>query len=71
MHRSGVQRRDRLDLNGSGAARGGLLAFVYCLGLGLPFVLVALGFAVVLRGLSAHRVPWGNMYEFPVAGALS
>ena len=26
--------------------------------------------AVVLRGLSAHRVPWGNMYEFSVTGAV-
>ena len=25
--------------------------------------------AVVLRGASAHRVPWGNMYEFSVTGA--
>jgi cytochrome c-type biogenesis protein CcsB len=24
--------------------------------------------AVVSRGLAAHRVPWGNMYEFTVAG---
>ena len=24
--------------------------------------------AVVSRGIAAHRVPWGNMYEFTVAG---
>lgn len=33
----------------------------------LAFVFHAL--AVLLRGLSAHRVPWGNMYEFTVTGA--
>lgn len=33
-----------------GAGRGALLAFVYCLGLGVPFVLVALGFR---RGMGA------------------
>jgi len=26
--------------------------------------------AVVTRGLAAHRVPWGNMYEFCTTGAL-
>ena len=26
--------------------------------------------AVVSRGLAAHRVPWGNMYEFCTTGAL-
>jgi len=26
--------------------------------------------AVVTRGLSAERVPWGNMYEFAVSGSL-
>ncbi|MCC3268383.1 c-type cytochrome biogenesis protein CcsB [Arthrobacter gengyunqii] len=26
--------------------------------------------AVVARGLAAHRVPWGNMYEFCTTGAL-
>lgn len=28
------------------------------------------GAGVVTRGLSVHRPPWGNMYEFAVAGAL-
>ncbi|MGD6979452.1 MULTISPECIES: c-type cytochrome biogenesis protein CcsB [Citricoccus] len=27
-------------------------------------------FAVIARGLAAHRVPWGNMYEFCTTGAL-
>ena len=26
--------------------------------------------AVVMRGLAAHRVPWGNMYEFCTTGAM-
>ncbi|MEN9324950.1 MAG: hypothetical protein RL414_704 [Actinomycetota bacterium] len=26
---------------------------------------------VVLRGLSAHRAPWGNMYEFSITGAMA
>ncbi|MFZ3454340.1 c-type cytochrome biogenesis protein CcsB [Arthrobacter sp. 7Tela_A1] len=26
--------------------------------------------AVVMRGMAAHRVPWGNMYEFCTTGAL-
>ncbi|GAA1404509.1 c-type cytochrome biogenesis protein CcsB [Glutamicibacter uratoxydans] len=28
------------------------------------------GFAVVSRAFAAHRVPWGNMYEFMTTGAL-
>jgi cytochrome c-type biogenesis protein CcsB len=27
-------------------------------------------FAVIARGMAAHRVPWGNMYEFCTTGAL-
>ena len=27
-------------------------------------------FAVVARGLAAHRVPWGNLYEFMTTGAV-
>jgi ABC-type transport system involved in cytochrome c biogenesis permease subunit len=38
--------------------------------------LTVLGFAlhlggVVLRGVSAERVPWGNMYEFSITSALA
>lgn len=33
----------------------------------LGFALHVLG--VVCRGLAAHRVPWGNLYEFTVAGS--
>ena len=27
--------------------------------------------AVIFRGISAHRVPWSNMYEFSITGALA
>lgn len=38
--------------------------------------MVILGFiflfaGVIFRGWSAHRVPWGNMYEFSITGALA
>ena len=35
----------------------------------LGFVFLFAG--VILRGASAHRVPWGNMYEFSITGALA
>ena len=35
----------------------------------LAFIFLFSG--VILRGISAHRVPWGNMYEFSITGALA
>lgn len=35
----------------------------------LGFVLLFVG--VIARGVSAERVPWGNMYEFSITGALA
>ena len=35
----------------------------------LGFIFLFAG--VILRGASAHRVPWGNMYEFSITGALA
>jgi len=35
----------------------------------LGFILLFAG--VIARGISAHRVPWGNMYEFSITGALA
>jgi cytochrome c-type biogenesis protein CcsB len=35
----------------------------------LGFILLFAG--VITRGLSAGRVPWGNMYEFSITGALA
>ena len=32
---------------------------------------VLLGAGIVLRGVSANRLPWGNMYEFSLAAAFS
>ncbi|MFM8204744.1 MAG: hypothetical protein ACKN8W_00080, partial [Actinomycetales bacterium] len=32
---------------------------------------VALLLGALTRGLSASRVPWGNMYEFSITGALT
>jgi cytochrome c-type biogenesis protein CcsB len=31
---------------------------------------VVLGVGVILRGIAANRVPWANMYEFSISGAL-
>jgi cytochrome c-type biogenesis protein CcsB len=42
-------------------------------GIALSLTWLAFGLhlaGVVTRGLSVHRPPWGNMYEFAVAGAL-
>lgn len=35
----------------------------------LAFIFIFIG--VIFRGISAHRVPWGNMYEFSITGALA
>ena len=35
----------------------------------LAFILLFAG--VIFRGISASRVPWGNMYEFSITGALA
>ena len=35
----------------------------------LGFLLLLPG--VIFRGISANRVPWGNMYEFSISGALA
>ena len=35
----------------------------------LGFLLLFVG--VIARGVSAQRVPWGNMYEFSITGALA
>lgn len=52
----------------TGAAwRGALLGFVYCLGLGIPFVLVALGVDWVSRTLAFVR---RHMRIFNIAGGL-
>ena len=44
-----------LALNEGSALRGGLLAVFYCIGLGLPFLLIALGAQSTTRGLAFLR----------------
>nr|MCW2727289.1 cytochrome biosis protein ResC [Aeromicrobium sp.] len=44
------------------AARGAFLTFVYCLGLGIPFVLAALGF-----GRFMHAVSWFRRHQRAVS----
>ncbi len=42
------------------------------IGFGLTCLgLVVLAAGVLTRGLAAHRVPWGNMYEFAITGCLA
>ena len=36
----------------------------------LGLATVILGIGVVMRGVAANRVPWANMYEFSISGAL-
>ena len=50
---------------GAAGSRGAAIAVA------LTWLAVVLhGAAVLARGLSASRVPWGNMYEFALTGAL-
>lgn len=44
-----------LAANGGSASRGGLLAFVYCLGLGIPFIVAALAFRKMVGAVAFVR----------------
>lgn len=44
-----------LSYNGGSASRGGLLAFVYCLGLGIPFIVAALAFRKMVGAVAFVR----------------
>jgi cytochrome c-type biogenesis protein len=44
-----------LSLAGGGASRGAVLAFVYCLGLGIPFIVAALGLRRMLGAVGWVR----------------
>jgi cytochrome c-type biogenesis protein CcsB len=57
-------RKTKLDF--SRTDRIGRLASAFML---LGFLLLLPG--VIFRGISANRVPWGNMYEFSITGALA
>ena len=57
-------KKTKLDF--SRTERVGRLASAFMV---LGFLLLAAG--VIFRGISASRVPWGNMYEFSITGALA
>lgn len=54
-----------LSTTAGNAGRGALLAFVYCLGLGISFILVAFGFS---RVTSALEVVTRHIRAFNIAG---
>ncbi|ADX75170.1 cytochrome c biogenesis protein (plasmid) [Pseudarthrobacter phenanthrenivorans Sphe3] len=56
-----------LSVTAGNAWRGALLAFVYCLGLGIPFALVALGLNWVSRVLKVVRA---HIRKVNIAGAV-
>jgi cytochrome c-type biogenesis protein CcsB len=57
-------KKTKLDF--SRTERVGRLASAFMF---LGFLLLLTG--VIFRGISANRVPWGNMYEFSITGALA
>jgi cytochrome c-type biogenesis protein CcsB len=57
-------KKTKLDF--SRTERVGRLASAFMF---LGFLLLLTG--VIFRGISASRVPWGNMYEFSITGALA
>ena len=57
-------KKTKLDF--SRTERVGRLATAFMV---LGFLLLTA--AVIFRGVSAHRVPWGNMYEFSITGAFA
>jgi cytochrome c-type biogenesis protein CcsB len=56
----------KTELDFSRTERIGRLASAFMV---LGFLLLLPG--VIFRGFSANRVPWGNMYEFSITGALA
>jgi cytochrome c-type biogenesis protein len=52
-----------LSANSANATRGSLLAFVYCLGLGIPFIAAAIGFGRMMKA-----VAWVRRYQQWVMG---
>ncbi len=57
---------DKTQFDFSRTERAGRLGSAMMI-LGFAFTLLG----VILRGASAHRVPWGNMYEFSITGSLA
>ena len=60
-----VADNDRTEFDFQRTARAGRIGTAMMV---LGFVVLVI--ADLTRGLSAHRVPWGNMYEFSITGAL-
>ncbi|HLP22754.1 MAG TPA: cytochrome c biogenesis protein CcdA, partial [Microbacteriaceae bacterium] len=56
-----------LSLDSSSATRGAILGVAYCLGLGFPFILIALGLAWVGRGLTWIRA---HIRQINLAGGV-
>lgn len=56
-----------LSLNEGSAGRGGLLAFIYALGLGLPFIAAALALSKMTRAISFVKA---HQRAFQLAGGL-
>lgn len=56
-----------LSLDGASPLRGALLAVAYCLGLGLPFILLALGFGWATRSLAFLK---RNIRAINIAGGV-
>jgi len=61
-----VKGSNKTNLDFTRTARAGRIGTAMMV---LAFLLLFVG--VVLRGISAERVPWGNMYEFSITGALA
>jgi len=61
-----VKSSNKTKLDYSRTDRIGRLASAFMV---LGFLLLLPG--VIFRGISANRVPWGNMYEFSITGALA
>lgn len=57
-----------LAFNEASAARGALLSFAYCLGLGLPFILLGLAFSRTARALALVRRHYGLIMR--IGGAM-
>lgn len=62
----GIDKLDKTEFDFSRTERSGRLANAMML---IAFIALTVG--VAARGLSAHRVPWGNMYEFSITAALA
>ena len=63
---SGAEVKSKTDFDFTRTEKSGRIGSAMMF---LAFLLLFAG--VIFRALSAHRVPWGNMYEFSITGALA